>query len=106
MDVTETITKGLPGAKLARRNAGLTQVDLATKVGLSRETVANYEIGAQDPRLAIVRKLATALNCTPADLLTEPQPSLTVDEELAQAEVELRALEVKIARLKAEVGNG
>ncbi len=32
-------------------------------------------IGVQDPKLAVVRKLATALGCTPSDLLTPPSYS-------------------------------
>lgn len=99
------MTKGLPGLKCERKKVGLTQVALAKRVGIARETIASYETNGQDPRMSVARKLAVALNCTVADLVTEPKVAVVSASELAQAEAELRELEARIARLKAASTN-
>lgn len=81
-------------------------VEVADRAGLDPSALSRYENGARRVPIAVASKLAAALNCTVADLLTEPKPALIPAEELAQAEAELVELEQRIARLKAEVSNG
>lgn len=47
--------------KVLRKSRGLTQQQLADKLGVQRATVSNYEIGRRTPHLNDLRKLAEAL---------------------------------------------
>lgn len=45
--------------KTLRRGRKLTQVELAEKMGLSRATISNYEVGRRSPHLSELRRFAT-----------------------------------------------
>ena len=45
-----------------RESLGLTQQDLAERVGLSQETISQYENGTRTPNINIAREIAMALN--------------------------------------------
>lgn len=47
--------------KEVRQSKGLTQVELATKAGLSAATITNYENGKRSPKLKDLEKIAKAL---------------------------------------------
>jgi DNA-binding XRE family transcriptional regulator len=49
---------------------GMTQVQLAAKVGVHPITVVRYETGAINPRPDTAQRLARALDCTIADIAT------------------------------------
>lgn len=51
-----------------RLTAGLSQDDLAAKVGVTRRVVSSWERGERSPRLADVPSIARALHVTPNDL--------------------------------------
>ena len=55
--------------KQCRKARGLTQGELAAKVGLSLGYVARLEIGMHDPPLSTLAKLAKALKVTVAELV-------------------------------------
>lgn len=59
-----------------RKKAGLTQVSLAEITGISKRTLEHYERGYRNfdhARLETLCKVAKALNCTIADLLTDEE---------------------------------
>ena len=56
--------------KELRAKHGLTQEDLARKVGVRRETVLFIEKGEYNPSLRLAHNLAKALNTTIDDLFT------------------------------------
>ena len=60
----------------ARLKAGLSQIDLALKLGVSQQVVANWERKAQVIRTSTLTKLAQALNASVHELLgiSEPKP--------------------------------
>jgi len=58
--------------KAARKAAGLTQEQLASKCGLATITIRQYESGKRQPRLAQVKDLATATGTTVQKLLDIP----------------------------------
>lgn len=51
-----------------RRKAGLTQRDLALKIGVTPSAVGNYEQGVSFPREEVLYRLFDALGCTPNEL--------------------------------------
>ena len=55
-----------------RRNTmGLTQSDLAEKLGVERSTVAKWESGAAAPRAVTLLRLAKILQCPAEELFEE-----------------------------------
>ena len=46
----------------ARKNKGLTQKDLAEKVGTKQSAISRLEIGRINPSFSFLRKIADALN--------------------------------------------
>lgn len=56
---------------MARRSAGLSQVQLAERVSTYQSHISNLELGIKCPRLDTLVKLADALGVTAADLLSE-----------------------------------
>lgn len=55
---------------LQRKRQGLTQAQLAEQVGMSVVSIAYLETGKRWARLATLRMLAEALDCTIADFFT------------------------------------
>lgn len=58
----------------ARRQAGLTQEQLAERIRVEIATVSRYETGATLPSLVTLEAMAAALHVTIADLLDEEAP--------------------------------
>lgn len=52
----------------ARMRAGMSQADLADKVGISRQAVAAWEKGNSGPKRKFVMKVAAALHLQPSDI--------------------------------------
>lgn len=46
----------------ARKSSGMTQKEVAEKIGVARSTYALYETGERSPDVEVVKKLATVLN--------------------------------------------
>ena len=56
--------------KEKRKEVGISQAELATRVGVTSRTIQNYEMGSRKPQnVEIVQKLAEALNTTTDYLL-------------------------------------
>jgi len=62
-----------PGLAGLRRRAGLSQADLAERIGTSQPAISLYESGEREPTLKVMRALAEALGVDFNTLL----PSLT-----------------------------
>ncbi len=58
----------LPGLREARRNAALTQTELAGMTGLTQVTISELERQARGAHPSSVRKLANALGVLPKSL--------------------------------------
>lgn len=61
----------LNGFKLTRMQAGLTQLELAQRLGCSESLVAKRETGRGKPTPERLRQLCEVLKCTPDDLSQE-----------------------------------
>ena len=55
-----------------RRASGLTQLELAEKVGVSRKSINSIENGIYIPTTVLALKMATALNCSIHDMFQLP----------------------------------
>jgi DNA-binding XRE family transcriptional regulator len=54
-----------------RRQARVSQDDLAQRSGVDRSAISNYERGRREPNLRTIVKLARALDVEPASLLRD-----------------------------------
>lgn len=66
-----------------REAAGLTQIQLALRVGVTQGTIANWERGARRPQLENLVRISNILGCGVDELLglgaePEPAPSLSI----------------------------
>lgn len=68
MEAREQFGRNLRGA---RREAGLSQEQLAERSGLHMTEISRLERGVRDPRLATVVRLARGLGVRAADLLQD-----------------------------------
>lgn len=55
--------------KAARQAAGLTQGELAEKVGVSQRDISRWENGHREPGVLTVKKMAQALGCSMDELV-------------------------------------
>jgi transcriptional regulator with XRE-family HTH domain len=63
------------GAQLRslRLAAGMTQLDLAARSGITHEAISRLELGTRSPRSSTLHRLAAALDVEPADLVGKPR---------------------------------
>ncbi|MEH7532622.1 transcriptional regulator [Priestia megaterium] len=54
-----------------RETAGLTQTELAERVGTKRITIASLEREKYEPSVGLAMRLAKTFNCTVEDIFTE-----------------------------------
>lgn len=69
MGINEIIKIG-DRLKSLRISKGLTQAELATKIGIPRTTYANYEANKREPKTDILHKIAQELDVTINDIFT------------------------------------
>ena len=74
--------------KNARKKAGLTQKELAEKMGSTQQNLAQYESGKRNPKLETLNKIAGALEI-PVSLLTSSLDSFEKGEILRLDLIEL-----------------
>lgn len=55
--------------KAARLAAGLTQAQLAERLGIPQSSIARYEAGAREPLASTLKSMAEALGCTMEELI-------------------------------------
>lgn len=81
----ENMTKKFADAVLTRRKQlGLTQEELAARVGTSKQMVCKYEKGQRSPKVAMANAFASALETTLDELLDVEK----VEEEIVIPQTE------------------
>lgn len=55
-----------------RLTLGLTQQELADRLGWMQSRIAQFEMGGQDRRWSTIERLAVGLETTPAELISSP----------------------------------
>ena len=68
-DLQDAFAGNLRRLRRLRRAKGISQEDLAYEAGINRSYMSKLEKGASYPGLEIIAKLATVLECDPAELL-------------------------------------
>jgi transcriptional regulator with XRE-family HTH domain len=66
-----------------RKEAGLTQEQLAHEADVQRNYVSLIERGVNQPTITIIFKLAIALRCSPADLVSDTEKLVHQNTPLA-----------------------
>ena len=91
----------------AREALGLTQDDVASRLGIKLETLAGWEDDLNDPRANKLQVLAGVLNVSIKWLLTGegegPAVPAALDADAAQALDDIRALSHEIADMSARL---
>ncbi len=54
-----------------RHKAGLTQAQLAQKIGVSKACIGMWENGNRSPNISTLKKLAQILDCTVDELIAD-----------------------------------
>ena len=65
--------------KTARKAAGLSQTELANRLGKTLRTVQKYESGEIEPSIAIINAMAKELKVSPADLIGYQRPRIELN---------------------------
>ncbi|AWE99936.1 helix-turn-helix family protein [Pseudomonas aeruginosa] len=84
-----TLEEAMSALKAIRKQAGVTQTQLAERVGLTQAAIGHYETGRRKPGLSECRRIVAALNdlgaeCTLAEAFPEPEhDSLAVSVQMA-----------------------
>ena len=55
--------------RMYRETLGLTQLEMAKKLNISRQAYSHYENGDNEPNIEILKKLCIIFNCSADDLL-------------------------------------
>jgi len=66
----------LANLKSRRRELGYTQAKVAELLGIEQPSYAAIESGRRNPGLDVVDKVASVLDCDPAELLAKPQQKI------------------------------
>ena len=78
----------------ARKKAGLTQVQLGEKLGVSGSMIGQYEKDLRKPKIETMDKIATALNCYVSDLFPEDATELEVLRILDDSKTKKNAIDL------------
>lgn len=65
-----------------RKKFGLTQEDLANKLGFSKQTISNWETGLKTPRMGAIQKIADLFNVSKSFIIEgiEESPSTSIEK--------------------------
>jgi transcriptional regulator with XRE-family HTH domain len=98
--------------KQIRKEKGLTQTELASRLGVSQAMITQYENGQRGPKtFETVRKIAAALEVSPEDILGKDLENTMREEERFDSTVDhfigwLRGMGVIVGHAKYEDDNG
>lgn len=64
------------GFKKAREKSGLTQQEVASRLGIDQSAVCQWETGKTKPRASLLPKVAAIYGCTLDELLADSETSV------------------------------
>lgn len=62
--------------KEIREKNNLSQVELASRLGITKSAICSWEKGRYEPTAKNLKKLSKALDCTVDDLIREDKPNV------------------------------
>lgn len=77
--------------KSTRKKAGLTQKEIADKLGITYQSYGQYERGVRKPKYETIQKISNALGCDISSLLTPAEESKMIIDGLID-ELDSRAV--------------
>ena len=83
----------------ARSKAGLTQQQLADKLGVSQQYIGIYESGKRQPKIQTLQKIADALGVPVTEFLDEELTSMTTGERIRKARLRADMTQEQLAAL-------
>lgn len=86
--------------KVARKNAGMTQSELAQRLNIPFQSVSQWERDLRNPKYDTIKRIAAALGVEWTDLVPEGQQGQTVIEHFKSS---LCALQTPVERINAAV---
>ena len=86
--------------RFARKEKGLSQMDLAVRLGVSQPTIANWESGVHDPRQMTLAKVAKALEIPLSWLASGERSAAERDKHPTAAYIRRGLFHVPIVRLE------
>lgn len=89
--------------KTRRKYLGITQAELAERAHVSESVICRIELGVRPPDMALVQRLATALETTAAYLLDGTDPGHASNGNHAER---AKQLEQRVEQLEEEVSGG
>lgn len=82
--------------KEVRLRAGLTQAELAERLGVTPQAISQYERGIKKPKYETIRRIADAVGCSPFDLI----PDNDINSAVGKIKLDAAILSDKIANSK------
>lgn len=55
--------------KKLREREGMTQFDLANRIGVSDKTISSWEINRTEPKMGTIEKICSVLHCKKTDII-------------------------------------
>ena len=91
-----------------RKQRGITQVELAKKLGITQGGIQKLEVGSRNLDIEWMRKIAKALDCQPYELLPlDMQPDITPEEtEILRAIRKAREITTKTNNISGNTKAG
>ena len=83
--------------KAARKAAGMSQKDLAAKMGVTQSNISQYENDYATPSMATLFKYADALGCGVSDLLFDKEAAFAAIERYSKPEKKEERIRRQIA---------
>ena len=72
--------------KLTRELVGMTQAELADKLGVSYQSISQWERDVRKPKIETIYRLAEAMNISPSELFSEAELISVALDVMAKAE--------------------
>lgn len=85
--------------RIIRENRGLTQSELADRLGISSKTVSSWEVNRTEPKMGMVEKVCAVLGCKKTDIIVE---SIYLTDEDMKKSQRLAAYAEKFVKLSPE----
>lgn len=92
-----------------RERRGITQTELAIRLGISSRTVSSWEVNRTEPKMGMLEKVCMVLNCRKSDIIEDTEYDIPLKNEnpallelAKQMDPALRALQDKIGELTIE----